>query len=375
MRVVVDEQVNGARAAFGPLGDVITVPGREIDTEDVSRADALVVRSVTRVDRTLVGGSRLRFVGTTTSGYDHVDVDALAERGIAFAHAPGCNATAVADWVLAVLAALHAGGRHAFGRGTVGVIGAGEVGTRVARRLAALGYGVCICDPPRAEREGDAGFVDLATALASDVVSLHVPLTDAGAHPTQGLLDAAALEALAPGAVLLNAARGGVVDEQALARRLDGGADLAVALDTWAGEPAIDTELLARVDLGTPHIAGHTVEGRLRGTAIVARAAAEVFGAALDWDWRAALPPAPELELRDTLVDTILAAYDPRVHDMHLRRLLSLPAERRPRAAIDTIRRDCGQRREFGFHAPVAAAPAAVTAAGFGVADPADEDL
>lgn len=371
MRIVVDENVTGAREAFGPLGDVVTVPGREIDTEDVSRAHALIVRSVTRVDRTLVGGSQLRFVGTTTSGHDHVDVDALAARGIAFAHAPGCNATAVADWVLAVLAALHARGRHAFGRGTAGIIGAGEVGARVARRLAALGYDVRISDPPRAEREGDAGFVDLETALASDLVSLHVPLTDAGAHPTRGLLDAAALETLAPGAVLLNAARGGVVDERALARRLDGGADLVVALDTWAGEPAIDTGLLARVDLGTPHIAGHTLEGWLRGTALAARAAAGVFGVAPDWDWRAALPPAPALEPAAGLVDTILAAYDPRVHDGRLRRLLSLPAGARA-VAFDDIRRACGGRREFGFHAVGADAPAAVTAAGLGIADPAD---
>lgn len=371
MRIVADEYVAGVRAAFDALGDVVTVPGREIDTEDVSRAEALIVRSVTRVDRALVGGSHLRFVGTTTSGHDHVDVDALAARGIAFAHAPGCNAAAVADWVLAALAALCAGGRHDLGHGTAGIIGAGEVGARVARRLAALGYSVRVCDPPRAEREGGAGFVDLATALASDVVSLHVPLTDAGPHTTRGLVDAAAVEALAPGAVLLNAARGGVIDERALARRLDARADLAVALDTWAGEPALDADLLARVDLGTPHIAGHTQEGRLRGTAIVARAAAEVFGVALDWDWRAALPPAPALEQRDRLVDTILAAYDPRVHDQRLRQLLTLPAGARS-AAFDRIRRACGPRREFGFHAVGADAPAAVTAAGLGVADPAD---
>lgn len=374
MRIVADEQVAGARAAFGPLGDVITVPGREIDTEDVSRADALVVRAVTRVDRTLVGGSHLRFVGTTTSGYDHVDIEALAARGIAFAHAPGCNATAVADWVVAVLAALSAEGRHDLGHGTVGIIGAGQVGARVARRLAALGYGVRVCDPPRAEQEGGAGFVDLATALASDVVSLHVPLTDSGPHATRGLLDAAALAALAPGAVLLNAARGGVVDEDALARRLDQGPALAVALDTWAGEPALDTALLARVDLGTPHIAGHSLEGRLRGTAIVARAAAGVFATALDWDWRAAPPPAPVLEPRARLVDSILAAWDPRVDDRRLRQLPDLPAATRG-AAFDEVRRACGQRREFGFHAVGADAPAAVTAAGLGVADPADGEI
>ena len=373
MRVVIDENIECGRRAFGPLGDVVTIPGREIDTEDVSRADALVVRSVTRVDRTLLGGSRVRFVGTATSGHDHVDRDWLAERGIAFAHAPGCNATAVADWVLASLAALADRGRHDFGHGVVGVVGAGAVGTRVARRLEAVGYEVRLCDPPRAEAEGDEGFVALERALDSDVVTLHVPLVQAGPHATRGLLGPREVAALPAGAVLLDVARGGVVDERALAERLDEGPPLAVAVDTWDGEPDISAHLLARVDIGTPHIAGHSREGRLRGTAMVARAASAHFGVPLEWDWRAELPPGPELAPFDDPVAAVLAAYDPRNDDARLRTLLQLAPAERP-GSFDGVRGACPRRREFAFHAVPANAPPAVIAAGFGVADPADAE-
>ncbi len=372
MRLVVDENMAAGRRAFAAFGDVVTVPGREIDTEDVSRADALVVRSVTRVDRTLLGGSHVRFVGTATSGFDHIDREWLAARGIAFACAPGCNASAVADWVIAALAALHAAGRRRFGSDSVGIIGAGHVGTRVAGRLSTLGYSVRVCDPPRAEAEGDDGFVDLATALECDIVTLHVPLVDDGPHPTRGLIDGAALERIPAGSVLLNAARGGVVDEDALATRLDDGPDLVTAFDTWAGEPAIDAALLPRIDLATPHIAGHTVEGRLRGTAIVATAAASTFGVANGWDWRGELPPAPSASNGPDPVDAVLAAWDPRADDARLRGLLRQPPDERARA-FDRIRAACPQRREFASFRVDGNAPAAIQATGLGMPDPADQ--
>ncbi len=374
MRVVIDENLAAGQRAFVRFGDVVPVAGRQIDSEDVSRAAALIVRSVTRVDRTLLGGSQVDFVGTATSGCDHVDLDWLAERNIAFAHAPGCNATAVADWVVASLAALHANARHRFGRGRVGVIGAGCAGARVARRLAAIGYAVRVCDPPRARTEGDDGFVELAEALACDVVTLHVPLTDHGPDATRGLVDADALASMGSGSVLLNAARGGVVDEDALATRLDDGPDLVTVIDTWAREPGIDTGLLPRVDLATPHIAGHTREGRLRGTAMVAAAAGAHFGIDPAWDWRAELPAAPAASVGPDPVEAVLAAYDPRADDRRLRTLLQYaPGERR--MAFDRIRRDCPQRREFGFHAVAEEAPADIRAAGLGVTDPADRAI
>ena len=375
MRLVVDENVAAGRAAFEPLGDVVTVPGREIDGEDVSRAGALIVRSVTRVDRTLLGGSQVRFVGTATSGYDHVDRDWLAERNIGFAYAPGCNGTAVADWVIAALAALEANGRHVFGSGTAAIVGAGCAGSRVARRLAAIGYEVRLCDPPRAAAEGGEHFVDLAAALDCDIVSLHVPLTDHGPHATRGLIDAAALERLRPGAVLLNAARGGVIDEDALATRLDDGPDLVTALDTWANEPAIDTDLLPRIDLATPHIAGHSIEGRLRGTAMIARAAMDFFDVPLRWGWRRELPSAPVVATdAATAAEAVLAAYDPRTDDARLRTLLQRPLAERS-VTFDRVRKASATRREFGFFQVPADAPAAVRAAGLGVPDPADEGV
>lgn len=371
MRLVVDENMAAGRRAFAAFGDVVTVPGREIDTEDVSRADALMVRSVTRVDRALLGGSHVRFVGTATSGFDHIDRAWLADRGIAFAYAPGCNASAVADWVIAALAALHAAGRRRFGSGSVGVVGAGHVGSRVASRLRALGYSVLVCDPPRAEAEGGEGFVDLATALECDVVTLHVPLVKDGPHPTRALIDGAALERMPAGSVLMNAARGGVVDEDALATRLDDGPDLVTAIDTWSGEPAIDAALLPRIDLATPHIAGHTVEGRLRGTAMIATAAASHFGVSNAWDWRNELPPSPDAATGVDPAEAVLAAWDPRADDARLRGLLREPPQRRGRA-FDRIRAACPQRREFASFSVAGDAPAEIRTTGLGVPDPAD---
>jgi len=362
--LVVDADVAAAEAAFGDWATLERRPGRAIAAADIAAADGLIVRSVTRVDAGLLAGSAVRFVGSATIGTDHVDTAWLTANGIDFAHAPGCNAAAVADWVVAALAALAADGRHAFGRGSAGIIGAGAVGSRVAERLAALGHAVRLCDPPRAEVEGAAGFVDLEAALASDVVSLHVPLTAHGVHPTRGLIDARALERIPRAAVLLNAARGGIVAEDALATRLDDGPDLSAVIDTWSGEPAIDVDLLQRVALATPHIAGYSLEGRLRGTARVAQAAAGHFGAAHRWDWRAELPAAPAAVADAPLVDAVLAACDPRTEDRKLRAIARLaPAERGP--AFDALRRDHPVRREFGAWSCPAARPDLV-AAGFG---------
>lgn len=365
MRLVIDENMAAARAALSPLGEVTARPGRDIKPEDVASADALFVRSITRVDAALLEGSPVRFVGSATIGIDHVDTEWLADNCIAFAHAPGCNAAAVADWVVAVLAALTRKGHHVLGQGTVGLVGAGNVGRRVAARLEAMGYTLRVCDPPRAEAEGPRGFVDLETALACDVVTLHVPRTAGGAHPTIGMIDEAAIAVMPPGGILLNAARGGIIDEDALSSRLDDGPDLYAVLDTWSGEPDIDADLLARVTLGTPHIAGYSLEGRLRGTAMVAAAAADFFEVALDWDWRGELPQAPSMAPAADAMEAILQAYDPGRDDAALRGLLALPPGERA-AAFDRLRKEYPVRREFGFHEAGGRVEPLLRAAGFG---------
>lgn len=267
MLIVADPLITGCRELFGGLGELRLVPGRAITRADLHEAEVLLVRSVTRVDADLLAGSRIRFVGSATAGIDHVDLDFLHRAGIAFAHAPGSNALAVAEYVVcSVLEHCLRRGRESCAGMTAGIIGHGHTGTEVARLLGVLGIRCLHNDPPRAAAGDPGPYVDLAAALAADIVSLHLPLTDSGRWPTRGLLDERRIAALRPGTLLINAARGEVIDERALLDRLTVAADLEVVLDCWQHEPAIDPNLLRRVAFGTPHIAGHTIEARWRGT-------------------------------------------------------------------------------------------------------------
>ncbi|MCH4562692.1 4-phosphoerythronate dehydrogenase PdxB [Halomonas sp. EGI 63088] len=299
MRILVDANVPAADACFGGLGEVVRLPGREIDAGAVRDVDALVVRSITRVDAAMVeaalqAGSRLRFVGTCTIGTDHVDQAALSRHGIAFASAPGCNAEAVVDYVLGSLLTLaeRQGWRLADRR--VGVVGAGSVGGRLLRRLEALGIDCLACDPPRAEREGAQGFVGLASLIdACDVVCLHTPLVAEGPHATHHLLDAERIAELAPGTVVLNAGRGACIDGQALRQRLAGQGDITAVLDVWEHEPGIDAALHDLAAIATPHIAGYSLDGKLRGTHQVYRELVRHLGLPARVTLADLLPPPP----------------------------------------------------------------------------------
>ncbi|QTP58578.1 4-phosphoerythronate dehydrogenase PdxB [Billgrantia antri] len=272
MRILVDANVPGAEACFGPLGELVRMPGRDIDAAALRDVDALVIRSITRLDGATLDaakaqGTRLRFVGTCTIGTDHVDQSALARHGIAFASAPGCNAEAVVDYVLGSL--LTVAERHGWrlNERRVGIVGVGNVGGRLLARLTAMGIECLACDPPRAEAEGREGFEELETLIdACDVLCLHTPLVREGPHATHRLLDARRIAELAPGTLLLNAGRGDCIDGLALRQRLAGPADIDVVLDVWEGEPAIDPALRDLAQIATPHIAGHSLDGKLRGT-------------------------------------------------------------------------------------------------------------
>ncbi|WP_136247715.1 4-phosphoerythronate dehydrogenase PdxB [Halomonas borealis] len=295
MRIVVDANVPAAEACFGSLGEVVRVPGREIDAATVRDADALVVRSITRVDDALVAGSRLRFIGTCTIGTDHVDQAALAARDIGFASAPGCNAEAVVDYVLASLATLAERQGFSLTERTIGIVGVGNVGGRLRARLEAMGIACLACDPPRAEAEGQSGWHDLDTLIdACDVLCLHTPLVHDGRHATRHLLDARRITELAPGSIVLNAGRGDCLDGQALRARLAGQGDITAVLDVWEGEPGIDAALCDLAAIATPHIAGHSRDGKLRGTHAIYQALAHRFGLPARLSL-AALSPAPPL--------------------------------------------------------------------------------
>ena len=289
MKIVADDKIPFLEGVFEPWAEVVRLPGRAIAPADVADADALIVRTRTRCDAALLAGSRVRFVATATIGFDHIDAPDLAKLGIRWTSAPGCNADSVAQYAAAVLLNF---GIPLEGR-TLGVIGAGHVGSRVAKVGAALGMRVLLNDPPRAEAEGPEKFVPLAELLReADVATLHVPKESGGAHPTIDLADAAFFAALKPGARLISAARGEVVDETALKAALHSGRLADAAIDVWRNEPEIDRELLALARFATPHIAGYSTDGKANGTTAAVRFVAAGLGIDALREWRAA-PPAP----------------------------------------------------------------------------------
>jgi erythronate-4-phosphate dehydrogenase len=357
MLILADENIPFAQQVFGALGEVRLIPGRGLSREALEGAEALFVRSVTRVDVALLAGSRVRFVGTATIGTEHVDQVYLAAQGIGFASAPGCNAESVAQYMAAALA--FAAGR--LGRplegATLGIVGAGNCGSRVARVGRALGMEVLLNDPPLAEAAGRAGeYRPLAELMRSDYLALHVPLTAEGSHATRGLIGAAQLAALKPGAVVINACRGTVVDEGALAEALERGHIGGAILDAWAGEPRIDEALLRRALIATPHIAGYSVEGKVNGTLAVYRAACAHFGVAVREPALALpAPVVPRIELEaglrspdSILAELALTAY-PLQRDDHDLRLAAIDTATPEALGVrfDALRKRYPVRREF----------------------------
>lgn len=317
MKTVVAETVYLGREAFETLGQVEVVPDRQIGPEHLHDADALVIRSKTKVTLELLEGSSVRFIGTATAGFEHIDIQALETRGIGWTAAPGCNAESVAEYITAALLQLPV---ELEGK-TIGIIGVGQVGTRVARCAKALGLKILLNDPPRAEREGEPYFQELEKLLEqSDIVTLHVPLTPKHeSWPTFNMANASFFEQMGKGSVFINASRGQVVDSDALLQAKRSGTISRLVLDVWNPEPNIRPDLLAVADIATPHIAGHSLEGKLNGTIQVYNAACRFFGVNPTWDPEAFLPrlDLPNLEIdsieksdHEVLAEAVQAAYD-----------------------------------------------------------------
>lgn len=349
MKILVDENMPYARELFSRLGDVKAVPGRPIPQHELDDADALMVRSVTKVNEALLAGKGIKFVGTATAGTDHVDETWLVQAGIGFSAAPGCNAIAVVEYVFSSLLMLAERDGFALADRTVGIVGVGNVGGRLQKRLEALGIRTLLCDPPRADKgdEGDFRSLDQLVQEA-DVLTFHTPLFKDGPYTSLHLADEALISRLKPGTILINACRGPVVDNAALLKCLQAGQDLSVVLDVWEPEPELNTDLLALVDIGTAHIAGYTLEGKARGTTQVFEAYSEFIGkphqVALD-----TLLPAPEFgritlhgELdQATLKRLVHLVYDVRRDDAPLRKVAAIPGE------FDKLRKNYLERREW----------------------------
>lgn len=356
MKLVIDANIPAADACFGSLGALTRVPGREITAGHLKDADALIVRSITQVNDALLANSPVRFIGTCTIGTDHIDQAALAKRDITFASAPGCNAEAVVDYVLGSLLTLAERDGWSLGERTVGIVGVGNVGSRLQARLSVMGVATLSCDPPRAAVEGLASEQEFHTLDVlierCDVLCLHTPLTREGPHATYQLLNAQRIGELAPGCVVLNAGRGDCLDGLALRSRLAGKGDISAILDVWEEEPDIDAGLRDLVSLATPHIAGHSLDGKLRGTWMIQQALAGHYVQSSDLTFADICPPPALASLHlqhalppeDALRLCMRAVYDVRRdHDALQRQTLHHGMHK----GFDDCRANYPLRREF----------------------------
>lgn len=330
MKIVCDNKIPFLRGVFEPWAEVVYLPGPETTPGVVRDADAVVTRTRTRCDAALLAGSSVRVVASATIGFDHIDTAWCEAHGILWRNAPGCNSRSVEQYVAAALCTLAR--RHSLRLDalTLGVVGVGNVGGKVAEMAARLGMRVLLCDPPRARREGAADFVDLDTLVArSDIVTLHVPLNREGEDATWHLFDAARLATLRPDQFLINSSRGPVVDNAALKAALRAKALRGAVLDVWEGEPEPDRDLMDLLDIATPHIAGYSADGKATGTQMSVRTVAAVLGLPLA-DWRPADIPAPAQPLaftldatgksrQEVLSEAILYSYDILADDRALR--------------------------------------------------------
>lgn len=278
-RIVLDAHIPGAADVFSSIGRVIALPGHEMDAEAVRNADILIVRSITNVDESLLEGSSVRFVGTATAGIDHLDTEFLSASGIGWASAPGANADSVVEYVLGSIAVIAKRSGAQWQERTLGVVGCGQVGERLALRAEELGMRVLRNDPPRVDIEGAGGFVDLSLLLAeSDIVSVHVPFENGGRYPTRHLVDADGVMSMRSGAWLIQSSRGGTVDEQAAVQARQNGQLGALILDVFEGEPTPVPASLTAADLATGHIAGYSRDAKRNGVLMIRDAVCRFLG-------------------------------------------------------------------------------------------------
>jgi len=297
MKIVVDENVAFAEEAFSKFGEVKLLHGREITQPVLKDADVLIVRSITKIDKQLLEGTSVSFVGTATIGTDHVDLEYLRKNAIGFADAKGCNADAVAEYVFTAIFSAAVKKNISLKDKTIGVVGVGNIGSRIVKIAEVYGFKVLINDPPRQKKESRSDFVSLEEILTADIITIHTPLTIEGEDKTFHLFDRNKIIRLKDGTIFINASRGEVVDNTALSDLLDENKFTAI-LDVWENEPKIDQQLIKKVLFATPHVAGYSLEGKINGTKMMVDKMNKFFNKNVLWQ-----PLLPECKNSEIEVD------------------------------------------------------------------------
>ena len=374
MKVVCDSAIPFLKGALEPYCQVVYANGSEINRELVMDADALIIRTRTRCNADLLEGTGVRFIATATIGYDHIDTKWCESHGITWTNAPGCNSWSVQQYIGSLLVTMSRTLGFSFREKTIGVVGVGNVGSKVARLAVLLGFRVLLCDPPRARREGSGQFVSLDEIInRSDIITLHVPLIRDGEDATFHMFDDSRLASMNKNQILINSSRGEVVDGAALKNALAQKSILAASLDVWENEPQIDPQLLSLLFTGTPHIAGYSVDGKATGTTMSVQALGKFFDLPCrDWEVTEVPQSVQPSEFsidtagktpQEVLADAILHTYDIRTDDAALRADVAsfekqrshYPVRREfPAFCVRTLNDDTGRStvflREAGFY-------------------------
>jgi erythronate-4-phosphate dehydrogenase len=355
VQIVVNKHTPYAVKAFERIGKVTAFDTHEITKDTVKDADILIVRSETKVDHTLLDGSRVKFVGTVTIGTDHVDEEYLAKNGITFVSAPGSNSHSVGEYITAALLELaHTKGFSLNGK-TIGIVGVGNVGSKVWRKAKVLGMQALLNDPPLQRLGSSYPLHSLEKLMEADIITLHVPLTRSGPDATYHLFDENRIRKMKRGAILINTSRGGAVETETLKRTLSDGHLSTAVLDVWEKEPNINTSLLELVSIGTQHIAGHSLDGKVNALRMNYEAVCRFLGRSSDQEINTLIPDSALPEIRvegihtsvqQTLRDIVKQCYDINVDDRLLRQIISLPEEERGKY-FSRLRTEYRIRREF----------------------------
>jgi len=351
MKIVTDENIAYAKEAFSEIGDVQLVDGRKITNQQLNNIDALIVRSITNVNSNLLSGTKVKFVGTATIGSDHIDLNYLKKNNITFADAKGCNADSVAEYVFTALLKIAVDENIKLNKKSIGVVGIGNIGSRVVRIAEAFEMNVFKNDPPLERKGIGKNYVSLDEILQADMITLHVPLNKGGEDKTVHLLNKKNLELIREKAIIINTSRGAVIDNDALYNIIPD-KKLNSVLDVWENEPAVNIELLNITKIGTAHIAGYSLEGKVNGTRMIYQALCNFTGK--NHGWKPALPEVENKEvfLNDTKSDELKlynlfrAVYDIEGDDRRMRNMIKVKQKERGKY-FDQLRKEYPVRREF----------------------------
>ena len=329
IRIIADDKIPFLKGALEAYADIQYLPGKSITADVVKTADAIITRTRTKCNEELLKGSEVKFIASATIGYDHIDTGYCEAAGIEWTNAPGCNASSVQQYILSALLNLGGLKKMDLSKLTLGVIGVGNVGSKVSRAAELLGMRVLKNDPPRARIEGNSGFVDLPVLLRqSDIVTMHVPLNMGGEYLTYHMVNKAFIDQMRDGAILINTSRGQVVEEETMQLAIETKKLSDVILDVFENEPDLNSELLDLLLWATPHIAGYSSDGKANGTMMSVQALSRFFKLGLD-DWKPLNVPAPEQQelyldasgsdIQEMIAGVYLNTYDIKEDDKKLR--------------------------------------------------------